>query len=189
MTTAHTPTARTDTARTDTAQLDGRLSQGWGGTNPEGVHVNLLLAERGSPTAASMTSTFAGPTGGYTPILVCVGEDQPSYETVNPPTIMLNKTALPTELLSSLFSGACQVGIAQAVLDGVATELLPADQSTLVFVSVWLNPEAERHDAVRDAAREATGAALHEAVRGRPVEDAARLVADREHLTHPFYGA
>ncbi|MGI5472881.1 formaldehyde-activating enzyme [Streptomyces sp. CA-132043] len=168
--------------------LDGRIAQGWGGTNPDGVHVNVLLAERGSATAASMTSTFAGPTTGFTPILVCVGPDQPSYETVNPPTIMLSKTAPETELLSSLVSGACQVGIAQAVLDTVAADLLPADQSVLVFVSLWLNPEAKSHEKVRDAARRATAAALRETVLGRAPEDAARLVADRDRLTHPFYG-
>lgn len=173
---------------TTTAPLDGRLSQGWGGTNPEGVHVNVLLAERGSPTAASMTSAFAGPSTGFTPILVCVGEDQPSYETVNPPTIMLSKTAPAPGLASSLLSGACQVGIARAVLDTVAAGLLPADQSVLVFVSVWLNPDAESHPAVRDAARQATGAALREAVQGRDPADAARLVTERERVTHPFYG-
>lgn len=173
---------------TTTAELDGRLAQGWGGSNPDSVHVNVLLAERGSPTAASMTTAFAGPTTGYTPILVCVGADQPSYETVNPPTVMLTKSAPATELQSSLLSGACQVGIAQAVLDTVAADLLPADQSVLVFVSVWLNPDAEKHAAVRDAAREATGAAAREASQGRAPQDAERLVAKRERVTHPFYG-
>lgn len=171
-----------------TSHLDGSVAQGWGGTNPEGVHVNVFLAERGSPTAAAMTSAFAGPTTGFTPILVCVGPDQPSYETVNPPTVMLNKLAPESDLLSSLFSGACQVGIAQAVLDTVAEELLPADQSVLLFVSVWLNPEAEKHRAVRDAARMATAGALREAVLGSAAEDTTRLIAERDRLTHPFYG-
>ncbi|RII15869.1 Formaldehyde-activating enzyme [Streptomyces sp. YIM 130001] len=175
--TAHTPES-----------LDGRLAQGWGGTNPNGVHVNVLLAERGSATSAAMATTFAGPTSGFTPILVCVGPDQPSYETVNPPTLMLNKTELDTDLLGALAAGACQVGIAQAVLDVVAEGLLATDQSHQVFVSLWLNPEAEEHEPVRDAARTATAAALREAVTGRAPEDARRLVEDRDTLTHPFYG-
>lgn len=168
--------------------LDGCLTQGWGGSNPNGVHVNVLLAARGSATAAAMATTFAGPTSGFTPILVCVGPDQPSYETVNPPTIMLNKTELDTELLCQLAAGACQVGIAQAVLDTVAEGLLTADQSHQVFVSLWLNPDAEDHKAVRDAAREATVSALREAVLGHAPEAAARLVTERGSLTHPFYG-
>jgi formaldehyde-activating enzyme len=165
--------------------LDGRLSQAWGGVNPNGVHLNVLLAERGSPTAAAVTTAFTNPTDGFTPILVCVGEDQPSYETVHPPTVMLNKTASPTEEHELLVAGACQVGIAQGVLDAVADDLLAADQDTLVFVAVWLAPDADTGSRVRAAAREATFKGVREAVRGH--DAAARLVAERDSLTHPFF--
>lgn len=167
--------------------LDGRIAQAWGGTNPEGVHLNIVLAERGSPTAAAMATAFTGPATGFTPILVCVGEDQPSYETVHPPTIMLNKVAPASEAEGALISGACQVGIAQGVLDAVAAGHLTADQETLVHVSVWLNPEARAGNSVRAAAREAASTGIAEAVAGRPPADADRLVAERDRLTHPFY--
>ncbi|GAA3580980.1 hypothetical protein GCM10022222_77090 [Amycolatopsis ultiminotia] len=165
--------------------LDGRSAQAWGGTNPDGVHLNVVLAERGSATAAAMTGAFAAPSAGFTPILVCVGEDQPSYRTVYPPTIMLTKTASPTEQHANLVSGACQVGIAQGVLDSVADGVLAGDQETLVFAAVWLNPEADSGNAVREAAREAMRKGVREAVRGHA--EIADLVADRDTVTHPFY--
>ncbi|MGH3444162.1 MAG: hypothetical protein ACRDPB_02190, partial [Nocardioidaceae bacterium] len=65
-----------------THPLDGRLSQAWGGANPDGVHLNVVLAARGSATAAAMTAAFSAPAPGFTPILVCVGPDQPSYQTL-----------------------------------------------------------------------------------------------------------
>ena len=28
------------------AELDGRIGEGWGGVKPNGIHVNVVLAER-----------------------------------------------------------------------------------------------------------------------------------------------
>ena len=41
------------------ADLDGRIGEGWGGLSPNGCHVNVVLAHRGSPTAAAAISMFA----------------------------------------------------------------------------------------------------------------------------------
>ncbi|QUH03855.1 formaldehyde-activating enzyme [Saccharopolyspora erythraea] len=164
--------------------LDGRIAQGWGGRKPNGCHVNVVLARRGSATAAAMITTYTAPSEGFTPILVSVGPDQPSYETLNPPTLMMSKTAGNARLVS----GACQVGIAQGVLDAVGEDLLVADQETLVFVSVWLDPDADDETAARCSSREATRDAVREAAAGRDPAAAQRLVADRDRLTHPFYG-
>ena len=140
--------------------LDGRISQGWGGTAPNGVHVNLFLAKRGSPTAASMMGVFANPSPGFCPILVVTGEDQPSYQTVLPPTMMLNKIAPSTQFQETLIFGAAQVGVAQAVLDSVAAGLLDATQDTLVFVALWIDGAADSEDAVRLSMRDAVNAAI-----------------------------
>lgn len=167
--------------------LDGRFAQGWGGGAPNGCHVNVVLARRGSPTAASIVTAFTAPSEGFTPILVSLGEDQPSYQTLYPPTIMMNKTAPTGERAAGLLSGAAQVGIGQGVLDAVAGGALPADQDTLVFVAVWLDPQAGDETAVKHSARQATAAATLEAATGRDPADARRLVDTREELTHPFY--
>ena len=174
----------TDTDR----DLDGRVAQGWGGDAPNGVHVNVILARRGTPTAAAMTSAYAAPSTGFTPILACAGPDQRSYETVQPITILVPKTAPLDDFGQTLLSGAVQVGAGQAVLDTVAGGLLPGDQEHLVFVSVWLDPAADSEDAVRGSAREAVAAALREAVLGREPAEVAALVKRRETLDHPFYG-
>lgn len=168
--------------------IDGRISQGWGGAKPNGVHVNVVLARRGSATAAAMVGAFAAPSPGFTPILVCAGEDQPSYETVNPPTIMLNKSPLANDFAETLLFGGAQVGIGQGVLDSVGDGLLEADQETVVFVSIWIDPEAADETEVRRSARQAVRAAVREAVEGRSREAARALVASRETLRHPYYG-
>ena len=167
--------------------LDGRISQGWGGQAPNGVHVNVVLARRGSPTAAAMITAFASPTPGFCPIGVPVGPDQASYETVNPPIVLLNK--VPVEgFAETLVFGAATVGTAQGVLDCVSEGLLRADQETVVFVALWIDPAAEDETAVKHSARQAVAAATREAAAGRDPAAAQRLVEGRDDLTHPFYG-
>jgi formaldehyde-activating enzyme len=171
------------------SDLDGRVGQGWGGTAPDGSHVNVVLARRGSPAAAAALAAFASPSPGHTPVLVCVGPVPSAYEAVLPPTIMTNKATATEERHMSLTWGAAQLGIAQGVLDAVADGLLDADLDTIVLVAVWVDPAATDEDAVRDANRAAIRAAIGSAVEGPSAEAAQRLVDDRENLTNPYFGA
>jgi formaldehyde-activating enzyme len=167
--------------------IDGRIGQGWGGMAPDGVHVNVVLGRRGSATAAALLTAFASPSPGHTPVLVCVGPDQPSYEAVVPPTVMMNKATATEERHQTLTWGAGQLGIGQGVLDAVADGLLTADLDTLVFVAIWVDPAAEDETAVRRAAREATRAGVGAAVVGPDGAAVERLVRDRDALANPFY--
>ncbi len=168
--------------------IDGRWAQGWGGTSPNGVHVNVQLAHRGSATAAAITTAYTSPSPGFTPILACLGPDQASYVTLNPPTIILTKSAALSDMEQTLVFGGAQVGIAQGVLDSVAKGLLEANQETVILVSLWVDPQASDETAVKKAARKAVGAAVSEAALGRSAEDRQALVDHRDSVTHPFYG-
>lgn len=168
--------------------LDGRIGEGWGGVAPNGSHVNVVLARRGSPTAAAATSMLAHPSPGHTPVLVCVGGDQAHYEPVWPPTLMMNKATAVGERHQTITWGAAQVGIAQGVLDAVADGVVEATQDLVVLVAVWVDPGADDETAVRLANREAVRKAIGMCVEGRDPEAVARLVAGRDTVTSPFYG-
>ena len=119
---------------------------------------------------------------------MCTGQTQQEYQTLQPPTILLPKSAPLSEFAQTLVSGAVQVGTARAVLDCVASGHLTADTEHLVFVSVWVDPEARDEESVREAAHGAVTNALAEAIHGRDEDEVAELVANRAHVTHPFYG-
>jgi formaldehyde-activating enzyme len=155
---------------------------------PDGIHVNVVLARRGSATAAALMTAFTSPSPGHTPVLVCVGPDQPSYEAVVPPTVMMNKATATEERHQTLTWGAAQLGIGQGVLDAVADELLEPDLATIVFVAIWVDPAASDETAVRRAAREAVRSAIGAAVDGPDAAAVERLVLERDTLTNPFYG-
>jgi formaldehyde-activating enzyme len=170
--------------------LDGRIGEGWGGDpGPNGCHVNVVLGARGSAAAAALLGTFTSPAPGHAPILVVVGEDQASYEPVWPPTIMINKATAETDRHQTITWGAGQLGIAQGVLDSVADGLLEPTDDVVVLVCVWIDPNAFDEPAVRAAARAAVRKAVGVAVEGRDPEAARALVARRDEVTNPFYGA
>jgi formaldehyde-activating enzyme len=172
----------------NTDDLDGRIGEGWSGEAPDGAHVNVVLAHRGSPTAAVALGMFSHPAPGHTPVLVCVGPTQQEYEPVWPPTLMMNKATALTERHQEITWGAAQLGIGQGVLDTVADGLIEATGDLLVLVSVWIDPAAEDETAVRQASRAATRKALGVCVDGRDPAAAAALVERRDSLRNPFYG-
>ena len=169
-------------------ELDGRVGEGWGGLSPNGTHVNVVLAHRGSPTAAAALSMFAHPSPGHTPVLCCVGPSQQEYEPIWPPTLMMNKATATDEHHETITWGAAQLGIGQGVLDAVADGLIEATGDLLVLVAIWVAGNAEDETAVREAARIAVRKAVGMCVQGRDPDAASRLVADRDTLTNPFYG-
>jgi formaldehyde-activating enzyme len=169
-------------------ELDGRIGEGWGGVSPNGAHLNVVLAKRGSATAAAAVSMLAHPSPGHTPVLVCVGPDQTSYEPVFPPTLMMNKATALEDFHQTVTWGAAQLGIGQGVLDAVADGLVEATQELIVLVAVWIDAAADDETAVRKAARAGVRKAIGMCVEGRAPEAVRRLVDERDTLTNPFYG-
>jgi formaldehyde-activating enzyme len=167
--------------------LDGRIGEGWSGEAPNGSHVNVVLARRGSPTAAAALSMLAHPAPGHTPVLVCVGPTQHEYEPVWPPTLMMNKATAVDARHETITWGAAQLGIGQGVLDAVADGLIEATGDLLVLVAVWVDPAAEDETAVRAANRAATRKALGICVEGRDRDAAISLVERRDSLQSPYY--
>lgn len=171
----------------DLHELDGRVGEGWGGVAPNGSHVNVVLARRGSPTAAAAVSMLAHPSPGHTPVLCCVGPTPQEYEPIWPPTLMMNKATALEDGHQTITWGAAQLGIGQGVLDAVADGLIEASGELIVLVAVWVDPRAHDETAVREANRTAVRKALATCVHGRDPHAAARLVAERDSLTSPFY--
>jgi formaldehyde-activating enzyme len=170
-----------------TDDLDGRIGEGWSGEAPNGSHVNVVLARRGSPTFAAAISMLAHPSPGHTPVLVCVGPTQQEYEPVWPPTLMMNKATALDDRSQTLTWGAAQLGIAQGVLDAVADGLLDTSGDVIVLVAVWVDPAGDSETAIRVANRAATRKAIGVCVEGRDPSAAAALVERRDQLESPFY--
>jgi 5,6,7,8-tetrahydromethanopterin hydro-lyase len=169
-----------------TDRLDGRIGEAWSGEVPNGSHINLVLARRGSPTAAAAAAVLASPRPGHIPILACL---QGAGTPVRPATIVVNKVTIEGDGLARMTWGAAQLGIAQGVLDAVAEGRLDAEEAAdvLLLVAVWVDPDANDETAVRTANREATRAAIADALEP-PAPEAVRALAEqREQATNAYY--
>jgi 5,6,7,8-tetrahydromethanopterin hydro-lyase len=169
-----------------TDPMDGRIGEAWAGDVPDGSHINLVIARRGSPTAAAAVGALASPRPGHAPFLACLG----AGNVVRPATIVVNKSTLESETLTRITWGAAQLGIAQGVLDAVADGLLDAEAAAdlVLLVALWVDPAASDETAVREANREAMHGAIANAL-APDAAGAARALADRrEDAANAFYG-
>ena len=166
-------------------RLDGSIGEAWSGDVPNGSHVNVVLARRGSPTAAAAAAALACPAPGHAPVLVCLG----AGNAVRPATMMVNKMTIANDLHGRITWGAAQLGIGQGVMDCVADGTLDAtDTAELVLlVGVWVDPAADDETAVRLANRRAMAVAIADA---RAADRSARveeLLGMRESARNAFY--
>ena len=166
--------------------VDGRIGEAWAGEVPNGSHINLIVGQRGSPTAAAAATVLASPRPGHVPLLVC---PTGGGELVRPPTIVVNKTTIDTEILGRITWGAAQLGIAQGVLDAHADGTLPAGaaDALVLLVALWVDPGADDETAIRVANREAMRAAIADALAPPDPAELADLVARREQIGNAFY--
>lgn len=166
-------------------QMDGRIGEAWSGTAPDGSHINLVIGRRGSPTAASIVGALASPRPGHVPFLAVVE----SGKLVRPITVVVNKVTLGKEPLDRITWGAAQLGIAQGVLDAVAEGRIdPAIANDIVLlVAVWVDPAVKNETAVRKANREATRAAIVDALTDRTEQFVREVAERREHAANGYY--
>jgi 5,6,7,8-tetrahydromethanopterin hydro-lyase len=165
--------------------LDGRIGEAWAGEPPDGCHVNVVLARRGSATAAAAVGALANPSPGHTPFLVCLGPGT----VVRPATIFVNKTSIDSEEIGRLTWGAAQLGVGQGVLDAVADGLLEAGQAAdvVVLAAVWIDAGAGDESALRRACREAIRAAIADALEPAGADAVRALAERRESAANGYY--
>lgn len=166
-------------------ELDGRIGEAWSGVAPDGSHINLVIARRGSPTAAAIVGALASPRPGHIPFLACVEPGQ----VVRPMTVVVNKVTMGNEPLDRATWGAAQLGISQGVLDALAEGTIDPSlaDSLVLLVAVWVDPAVRDETAVRIANREATRAAISDAVTDRGADHALAIASRRENAHNGYY--
>ncbi|MGN6379354.1 MAG: formaldehyde-activating enzyme [Gaiellales bacterium] len=170
-------------ARVD--ELDGAIGEAWAGEVPNGSHINVVLARRGSATASAAAVALAVPDEGHAPVVVCLG----AGNAVRPVTVMKNKATVESELHGLITWGAAQLGIGQGVLDAVDQGLLDAADAddVVLLVAVWVDPDAHDETACRLSAREAMLLAIADALPKDRRERITELSATRDAARNVFY--
>ena len=165
---------------------DGLIGEAWSGEAPNGSHVNLVIARRGSPTAAAAAGALCSPSPGHVPFLSCLGPGV----VVRPATIVINKATIAADLHGRVTWGAAQLGVSQGVADALADGTLDAADAAelILLVALWVDPAASDETAVRLACREAMRRSLDDALAPDRSAHVEHLIAIRETATNAYYG-
>jgi len=149
--------------------LDGRYGEAYAGTSPDGVHINVVIASRGSAAYAAGVSALLSPGPGHIPFLACLGLGN----VVRPATVVINKVTIDNERYERIFYGGAQLGIGQGVTDAVKEGLIGGELAgeIALLVACWVDPNASDETNVRLNAREAMRGAIRNAL--SPVDEAA----------------
>jgi 5,6,7,8-tetrahydromethanopterin hydro-lyase len=166
-------------------EVDGRFGEATSGSAPNASHINLVVARRGSPTAAAAAAAMADVRPGHAPLLLCMG----AGNLVRPATVVRNKTTIDSEQLGLLTWGAAQLGIAQGVCDALEVGLIPLEHvdDLVLLIAVWVDAAGEDDTAIRVANRAATLAAIADALQLDHRERALELIALRDQASNRFY--
>jgi 5,6,7,8-tetrahydromethanopterin hydro-lyase len=169
----------------DLEAIDGCVGEAWSGDVPDGSHINVVLARRGSATAAAAVTALAQPRPGHAPLVVCLG----AGNAARPVTIMTNKAPATEQLHALITWGAAQLGVGQGVMDAVADGTLPAEQAgeLVLLVAAWVDPDTTDETAVRLANRDATYRAILDALETDRVARVQELVDLRDGARNAFY--
>ena len=159
-----------------------QVGEGFAGSAPNLAHVNTVLGDRDGAVGTAFTTALAQPSPGHVPFLAVV---RPGVA-VQPPTLFVNKAAVASERHGTLTWGAAQAGVAEGVVDALADGIVdPSQVGSLVLVcAVWVDPDADDEDLVRQNNRTATRAALAAGRTGSPHVD--EVVAFRGRAANPY---
>ena len=152
------------------------------GSGPEIAHIDLVIGPRGGPVEAAFINSLAMPAKGHTPLLAVL---EPNIQP-KPVTLLVNKVTIKNVAQAALMFGPAQAAVAKAVMDSVASGLLPQEQADDIFiiVSVFIEWDAKDRDKVYEYNYEATKLAIVRAIESKPTVEEA--LAKKDSAKHPF---
>jgi 5,6,7,8-tetrahydromethanopterin hydro-lyase len=166
-------------------QVDGQIGEAFCGEAPNGSHINVVVATKGSETYSAAIRSLASPSPGHVPFLACLGLGN----VVRPATIVLNKITIENERYEKIFYGAAQLGIAQGVMDAVREGLI--DQEKIdemgILVACWIDPDAQDETKVRLNTRDAMFRSLKNALEPVSQQYVQKLLSIYETATNNYY--
>src|SRR6186997_3228136 len=124
------------------------------GDGNEVAHVDLLIGPRGSAVETAFCNALTNNKDGFTSLLAVVA---PNLLT-KPNTILFNKVTIKGAKQAVQMFGPAQYAVAKAVVDSVASGVIPKDKANdwCVLVGVFIHWQAEDNKKIYQFNYEAT---------------------------------
>jgi len=154
------------------------------GDGNEVAHIDLLIGPRGSPVETAFANALTNNKDGFTSLLAVVA---PNLLT-KPATVMFNKVTIKGAKQAVQMFGPAQAAVARAVVDSVASGVIPKDKANdwCVLVGVFIHWQAADAKKIYQFNYQATKESIERALKGQPKVDA--VISGARTATHPFAG-
>ena len=152
------------------------------GEGNEVAHIDLIIGSKSGPAGTAFVNALSNNKDGFTTLLAVVTPNLPA----KPDTIMFNKVTIKGAKQAVQMFGPAQAAVSRAVVDSVASGVIPKDKANdlCVAVGVFIHWEASDDTKIYDYNYQATKEAIERAMANKPGVD--EVVAASKSAKHPF---
>ena len=152
------------------------------GDGNEIAHIDLIIGSKQGHAGAAFCNALTNNKDGFTTLLAVVAPNLAA----KPDTLLFNKVTIKGAKQAVQMFGPAQAAVARAVVDSVASGVIPKDKADdyVVLVGVFIHWEAADDKKIYDFNYRATKEALARALKGEPKVDA--VIAGAKTARHPF---
>ena len=154
------------------------------GEGNEVAHVDLIIGSKGGPAGSAFCNALSNNKDGFTTLLAVVTANLPA----KPDTLLFNKVTIKNAGQAVQMFGPAQAAVARAVVDSVASGVIPRDRADdyCILVGVFIHWEAKDNNKIFKYNYQATKESIERALKGLPKVD--QVIRDAKTAKHPFAG-
>jgi 5,6,7,8-tetrahydromethanopterin hydro-lyase len=154
------------------------------GDGNEVAHVDLIIGSKMGPAGQAFTQALSRQSDGFSTLLAVVAPNLPA----KPDTLLFNKVTIKGAAQAVQMFGPAQAAVARAVVDSVASGVIPRDKTDdyCILVGVFIHWDAKDDKKIFKFNYQATKESIERALKGQPKVDA--VISGAKTATHPFAG-
>src|SRR5947199_4342149 len=154
------------------------------GEGNEVAHVDLTIGSKAGHAGQAFVSSLSNQKDGFTSLLAVVAPNLPA----KPDTLLFNKVTIKNATQAVQMFGPAQAAVARAVVDSVASGVIPRDRADdyCILVGVLIHWQAKDDKKIYKYNYQATKESIERALKGQPRVHA--VINGAKTATHPFAG-
>jgi len=152
------------------------------GEGNEVAHIDLIIGPRGSAAESAFANALTNNKDGFTSLLAVIAPNL----LCKPATVMFNKVTIKGAKQAVQMFGPAQAAVARAVVDSVASGVIPKDKADdyCIMVGVFIHWDASDDKKIYDFNYQATKESIQRALGKKPTVD--EVLSGSKTAKHPF---
>ena len=136
------------------------------GDGNEVAHIDLIIGSKSGPAGSAFCNALANNKDGFTTLLAVVAPNLPA----KPDTLLFNKVTIKGAKQAVQMFGPAQAAVARAVVDSVASGVIPKDKADdlCILVGVFIHWDASDDQKIYDYNYQATKESIARALGKKP---------------------